>query len=83
MRDMLCYCLNLSYEDVGQLWRAGYFQRSSDRQPGAYCTGCRGDLGCFLSSLAAEAGERSEGVRGDGERREERPCGREDREPRE
>lgn len=54
-RDMLCYCLNMTYEDVRGLWRKGYFQRPSDRQPGAYCTSCRGDLACFLESLGGEA----------------------------
>jgi hypothetical protein len=46
-RDMLCYCLNLSYED-------GYFKRPSEHHPGLYCTSCKGDLAWFLNRLAEE-----------------------------
>ena len=53
-RDMLCYCLNLTYEDVRGLWRTGYFLRSSEHHPGQYCTGCRGDLAWFLEKLAGD-----------------------------
>jgi hypothetical protein len=53
-RAMLCYCLNLTYEDVRGLWRTGYFRRTSEHHPGQYCTGCRGDLGWFLERLARD-----------------------------
>ncbi|TAJ07411.1 MAG: hypothetical protein EPO61_15775 [Nitrospirae bacterium] len=53
-RDMLCYCLNLTYEDVRQLWREGYFNRPSEHHPGLYCTSCKGDLAWFLEVLARE-----------------------------
>ncbi len=53
-RDMLCYCLNLRYEDVKQLWREGYFNRTSEHHPGLYCTSCKGDLAWFLEGLAQE-----------------------------
>ena len=53
-RDMLCYCLNLSYEDVRRLWEEGYFNRSSEHHPGLYCTSCKGDLAWFLNRLAEE-----------------------------
>lgn len=53
-RDMLCYCLNLSYEDVRQMRKEGYFNRPSEHHPGLYCTSCKGDLAWFLERLAQE-----------------------------
>ncbi|WP_447972121.1 hypothetical protein [Nitrospira sp. Kam-Ns4a] len=53
-REMLCYCLNLTYEDVRRLWARGYFDRDSDRHPGRYCTSCKADLAWFLGGLATE-----------------------------
>jgi hypothetical protein len=57
-RDMLCYCLNLSYEDVRDLWTQGYFRRASEHQPGQYCTSCKGDLAWLLEELARGDAER-------------------------
>ncbi len=62
-RDMLCYCLNLTYEDVRQLWREGYFNRPSDHHPGLYCTSCKGDLAWFLGTLTQEDGETDRAAR--------------------
>ncbi len=50
-RDMLCYCLNLTYEDIRRLWEEGYFAKKTDYQPGMYCTSCRGDLAWFIDQL--------------------------------
>lgn len=52
-REMLCYCLNLTYRDVRRLWEKGYFESSSTHQAGDYCTGCIGDLKWYLAQLTA------------------------------
>ncbi len=53
-RDMLCYCLNLTYDDIRSMWEKGYFTRQTDHQPGMYCTSCKGDLAWFLERLAGD-----------------------------
>jgi hypothetical protein len=47
-RDMLCYCLNLTTDDIRKLWGRGYFDRFSEHHPGLYCTSCKGDLAHVL-----------------------------------
>lgn len=56
-RDMLCYCLDLTYEDIRRLWEEGYFKRPSDHHPGLYCTSCKPDLAWFLERLRAQREE--------------------------
>ena len=50
-KRMLCYCLNLTYGDVMNMWRGGKFGRSSSTRVGSYCTSCRGDLEWLLRKL--------------------------------
>lgn len=59
-RDMLCYCLNLTYEDIRRLWQEGYFARPTPHHPGLYCTSCKPDLAWFLERLAEEEAANSE-----------------------
>jgi len=65
-REMLCYCLNFTYDDVRCLWKEGYFKRSSTHNPGLYCTSCKGDLAWFLEKLNRENGEVTRGDGGKG-----------------
>lgn len=57
-RDMLCYCLQLTYEHIRHQWRTGQFNGSA-HQAGDFCTNCKGDLEWFLATLEQEKAARS------------------------